>query len=47
VLKTPISIKPEQVDAFRRLFFWPPSFPRGNSRPIQPLNGRVVTTDVP
>jgi len=47
VLKAPISIKPEQVTAFRRLFWSAPLFPHGNSRPVQPLNGRVVETDVP
>jgi len=35
VLKTPVQISPEQVNAFARIF-------PDNARPIQPLNGRVV-----
>jgi carbonic anhydrase len=46
VLKAPISIKTEQVAAFRRLFWSEPLFPHGNSRPVQSLNGQVET-DVP
>ena len=46
VLKAPISIRPEQVGAFRSLFGSAPLFPHGNSRPVQSLNGRVVA-DVP
>ncbi|HEX8557701.1 MAG TPA: carbonic anhydrase family protein [Pyrinomonadaceae bacterium] len=40
VLAEPIEMSPEQLDAFKRLF------PEGNSREVQPLNGRVVLTDV-
>ena len=46
VLKAPISIKTDQVVAFRRLFWSEPLFPHGNSRPVQSLNGQVET-DVP
>ena len=35
VLKTPIEMSPEQIDAFGKLY-------PNNVRPIQPLNGRVV-----
>jgi carbonic anhydrase len=40
VLAEPIEMSQEQIDAFRQLF------PDGNSREIQPLNGRTVRTDV-
>jgi carbonic anhydrase len=35
VLKTPVDISPEQIEAFAKLY------PR-DARPVQPLNGRVV-----
>jgi carbonic anhydrase len=40
VLAEPIEMSGEQIDAFKQLF------PEGNSREVQPLNGRVVLTDV-
>jgi carbonic anhydrase len=40
VLAEPIEMSKEQIDAFKQLF------PEGNSREIQPLNGREVLTDV-
>jgi carbonic anhydrase len=40
VLAEPIEMSDEQIDAFKQLF------PEGNSREIQPLNGRAVLTDV-
>jgi carbonic anhydrase len=40
VLAEPIEMSEEQIDAFKQLF------PEGNSREIQPLNGREVLTDV-
>jgi carbonic anhydrase len=40
MLAEPIEMSGEQIDAFKRLF------PEGNSREIQPLNGRTVLTDV-
>jgi carbonic anhydrase len=46
VLRTPISIRPDQIGAFRNLFWAPPLFPNGNSRPVQWLNGRTILTDV-
>jgi carbonic anhydrase len=47
VLTSLISIKPEQVAAFRSLFWVAPLFPDGNSRPVQELNGRPILMDVP
>jgi carbonic anhydrase len=40
VLAEPIEMSQAQIDAFKQLF------PEGNSREIQPLNGRTVLTDV-
>jgi carbonic anhydrase len=40
VLAEPIEMSRRQIDAFRQLF------PEGNSREVQPLNGRTVKTDV-
>lgn len=40
VLAEPIEMSGEQIEAFRALF------PEGNSREIQPLNGRTIKTDV-
>ena len=40
VLAEPIEMSEEQIEAFKQLF------PEGNSREIQPLNGRTVLTDV-
>jgi carbonic anhydrase len=40
VLAEPLELSPAQIDAFRQLF------PHGNVREVQPLNGRVVLTDV-
>ena len=38
VMTTPIALSPAQIGAFTALF-------HGNSRPVQPLNGRPVFTD--
>lgn len=38
VMTTPIELSQEQIAAFERIY-------RGNSRPLQPLNGRRVTVD--
>lgn len=35
VLKQPVELSPQQIDAFRALY-------KMNARPVQPLNGRVV-----
>ena len=40
VLAEPVEMSQEQIDAFKALF------PEGNSREVQPLNGRAVLTDV-
>ena len=40
VLAEPIEMSRRQIDNFRQLF------PEGNSREIQPLNGRAIKTDV-
>jgi carbonic anhydrase len=40
VLAEPIEMSPEQIAAFTALF------PEGNSREVQPLNGRTILTDV-
>jgi carbonic anhydrase len=40
VLAEPIEMSEAQIEAFKQLF------PEGNSREIQPLNGRAVLTDV-
>src|SRR3712207_8063128 len=40
VLAEPIEMSQAQIDAFKQLF------PEGNSREVQPLNGRTIRTDV-
>lgn len=40
VLAEPIEMSQSQIDAFKQLF------PEGNSREVQPLNGRTIRTDV-
>jgi carbonic anhydrase len=45
VLATPITMSPQQIGQFKSLFSGT-EFPDGNARPVQPLQGRVVTTDV-
>jgi carbonic anhydrase len=40
VLAEPIEMSAAQIEAFKQLF------PEGNSREIQPLNGRAIRTDV-
>ncbi|HWW74970.1 MAG TPA: carbonic anhydrase family protein [Pyrinomonadaceae bacterium] len=40
VLAEPIEMSAQQIEAFKRLF------PEGNSREVQPLNGRTIKTDV-
>jgi len=46
VLATPITMRPEQIQAFEHVFS-SPAFPEGNRRPTQTLHGRQVVTDVP
>lgn len=41
VLAQPIEMSGNQIRAYRRIF------PEGNSRETQPLNGRIVRTDLP
>ena len=40
VLAEPVEMSQRQIDAFRQLF------PEGNSREVQPLNGRTIKSDV-
>lgn len=40
VLAEPVEMSQQQIDAFRQLF------PHGNTREVQPLNGRTILTDV-
>jgi carbonic anhydrase len=40
VLAQPVEMSQQQIDAFKQLF------PEGNSREVQPLNGRTIFTDV-
>jgi carbonic anhydrase len=40
VLAEPIEMSQQQIETFKRLF------PEGNSREVQPLNGRTIQTDV-
>ncbi|HVG21252.1 MAG TPA: carbonic anhydrase family protein [Blastocatellia bacterium] len=40
VLAKPIEMSPQQIAAFKAIF------PEGNSREVQPLNGRAILTDV-
>lgn len=40
VLAEPIEMSQAQIDAFKQLF------PEGNSREVQPLNGRTIRTDL-
>ncbi len=49
ILAAPITVSEEQYEAFILLFdedLNDDGFPDGNSREVQPLNGRVVLTDV-
>lgn len=41
MLNEPLKLDPSQIAAFQRLF------PAGNTRGVQPINGRVIVTDVP
>ena len=45
LLAEPIELSAEQIATFRALFFGTERFPVGNARPLQPRNGREVTTD--
>ncbi len=40
VLAEPVEMSQQQIDAFKQLF------PEGNSREVQPLNDRIIRTDV-
>lgn len=46
VMAKPISASAENIAAFTSLFNDPDHFPHGNRRPVQPLNGRVIGTDL-
>jgi carbonic anhydrase len=45
LLSTPITMSPQQIAQFTKLFSGA-EFPQGNARPVQPIEGRVVSTDV-
>lgn len=45
VLAKPITLSANQIVEFQKIYSGP-QFPDGNRRPVQPLNGRVVVTDV-
>jgi carbonic anhydrase len=45
VLASPITMLPKQIEEIRKLFSGK-DFPKGNRRPVQPLNGRELVTDV-
>ena len=47
VLAGPITLTSEQIQKLRNIFYGNREFPNGNRRPVQPLNGRTVLTDVP
>jgi carbonic anhydrase len=47
VLAEPIEMSPQQIEAFRALFYGNERFPVGNARPPQPRNDRRVVTDAP
>lgn len=46
VYEDPIELSEADLLRFQNIFSGP-HFPQGNRRPVQPLNGRVVVTDVP
>lgn len=46
VLAGPITMTPEQIGKLRKIFFGNEEFPNGNRRPVQPLEGRTVLTDM-
>jgi carbonic anhydrase len=37
-MQTPVRLSAEQIQRFRAII-------QGNNRPVQPLNGRIVTTE--
>lgn len=45
LLAEPVTLSPEQIGAFRAIFYGTEGFPVGNARPLQPRNGRTVRTD--
>ena len=45
VLANPITLSARQIEEFQKIYSGR-LFPDGNRRPVQPLNGRVVVTDV-
>jgi carbonic anhydrase len=45
VLASSITLSSWQIEDLRKIFSGK-LFPDGNRRPVQPLNGRVVVTDV-
>jgi carbonic anhydrase len=47
VLAGPITLTSEQIRKLQAIFYGNKDFPNGNRRPVQPLNGRTVVTDVP
>lgn len=46
LLAEPVEMSAQQIEAFQGLFLGTDRFPVGNARPVQPRNGREVTTDV-
>lgn len=46
LLAEPVEMSARQIEAFQSLFLGTDRFPVGNARPVQPRNGREVTTDV-
>jgi len=45
LLAEPIELSAEQIATFQELFLGTERFPIGNARPLQPRNGREITTD--
>jgi hypothetical protein len=45
LLAEPVEMSAQQIAAFQDLFLGTDRFPVGNARPVQPSNGRQVTTD--
>jgi len=45
LLAEPIELSASQIAAFQKLFLGTDRFPVGNARPLQPRNGRKITTE--
>jgi carbonic anhydrase len=46
VMVNPITMTSDQIGKLQKIFLGNEEFPKGNRRPVQPLNGRTVLTDV-